>query len=100
MARMVRCGLIQAKCEWSPGKLSLADIKKKMIAKHEDLFGEAAKKKVEILGLQELFYGLYFCAEQETRWYGLTESVPNGPTVSRMQKTREEAPDSVGRSRL
>ena len=57
-----------------------------MIAKHEGLMGEAATKKVEILGLQELFCGPYFCAEQETRWYGLTESVPNGPTVSRMQK--------------
>src|SRR6185437_6500075 len=39
-----------------------------------------------ILGLQELFYGPYFCAEQQTRWYEMTERVPDGPTVARMQK--------------
>jgi len=86
MARIVRCGLIQAQCEWSPEKFSLAEIKKKMIAKHERLIAEAARKKVQILGLQELFYGPYFCAEQQTRWYELTERVPDGPTVARMQK--------------
>src|SRR2546426_2958320 len=86
MARMVRCGLIQARCEWSPEKFSLGEIKKKMIVKHERLIAEAARKKVQILGLQELFYGPYFCAEQQTRWYELTERVPAGPTVSLMQK--------------
>src|SRR5437660_10559904 len=86
MARNVRCGLIQVHCEWSPEKTSLGDIKEKMIAKHERLIADAAKKKVQILGLQELFYGPYFCAEQQTRWYELTERIPNGPTISLMQK--------------
>src|SRR5467141_4404878 len=86
MARNVRCGLIQVRCEWSPEKMSLGEIKGKMIAKHERLIAEAAKKKVQILGLQELFYGPYFCAEQQTRWYELTERVPNGPTISAMRK--------------
>src|SRR5882672_2966745 len=86
MARNVRCGLIQVHCEWSPEKTSLSDIKEKMIAKHERLIVDAAKKKVQVLGLEELFYGPYFCAEQQTRWYELTERVPNGPTVTMMQK--------------
>ena len=86
MARIVRCGVIQARCEWSPEKFSLAQIKEKMIAKHERLIADAAKRKVQILGLQELFYGPYFCAEQQTKWYELTEPVPNGPTLVRMQK--------------
>src|SRR6266704_6252481 len=86
MPRIVRCGVIQTHCEWSPEKHSLADIKEKMIAKHERLIADAAKKKVQILGLQELFYGPYFCAEQQTRWYELTERVPDGPTISLMQK--------------
>jgi N-carbamoylputrescine amidase len=30
---------------------------------------------------QELFYGPYFCAEQDIRWYELTERVPDGPTT-------------------
>ena len=86
MPRIVRCGVIQATCEWSPEKYSLADIKEKMIAKHEKMIAAAAKKDVQILGLQELFYGPYFCAEQNAKWYELTESVPGGPTLVRMQK--------------
>ena len=57
-----------------------------MIDKHVKLIAEAAKKKVQILCLQEIFYGPYFCAEQETRWYHLTERVPDGPTVTLMRK--------------
>ena len=86
MPRIVRCGVIQTHCEWSPEKHSLADIKEKMIAKHERLIADAAKKKVQILGLQELFYGPYFCAEQNNRWHELTEKIPGGPTLMRMQK--------------
>jgi len=86
MPRIVRCGLIQAHCEWSPEKHSLTQIKQKMIAKHERLIAAAAKRKVQILCLQELFYGPYFCAEQDARWYDLTEPVPGGPTLRRMQK--------------
>jgi N-carbamoylputrescine amidase len=33
-----------------------------------------------------LFYGPYFCAEQNARWYELTEKVPGGPTIQLMQK--------------
>jgi beta-ureidopropionase len=86
MARIVRCGLIQVHCEWSPEKYSIRDISKKMVEKHEKLIHEAAKKKTQILCLQELFNGPYFCAEQQARWYEMTEPVPEGPTVQRMQK--------------
>jgi N-carbamoylputrescine amidase len=86
MPRIVRCGVIQAGCEWSPEKFPLPHIKSRMLAKHEKLIAQAAKKKVQILGLQELFYGPYFCAEQHARWYDLTERVPGGPTLARMQR--------------
>jgi beta-ureidopropionase len=86
MARMVRCGLIQARCEWSPEKFSLSEIRERMIGKHERLIAQAAKRGVQVLGLEELFYGPYFPAEQQTRWYDLTEPVPNGPTCERMRK--------------
>ena len=85
MGRTVRCGVIQARCEWSAEKFTLQQIKQKMIAKHEKMIAAAAKRKVQILGLQELFYGPYFCAEQQTKWYDLTEPVPRGPTIKRMQ---------------
>ena len=89
MPRIVRCGIIQSTCEWSPEKYSLPQIKEKMVQKHERMIAMAAKKKVQILGLQELFYGPYFCAEQKIRWYELTERVPNGPTISRCKSWRE-----------
>jgi len=85
MPRIVRCGLIQARCEWSPEKFKLPEIKKRMVAKHERMIAAASRHKVQILCLQELFYGPYFCAEQHIRWYDLTEPVPSGPTLQRMQ---------------
>ena len=85
MSRIVRCGLIQATNVLGPNEPS-AKIKKAMIDKHLKLIDQAAKKKVQVLCLQEIFYGPYFCAEQNTRWYELTESVPDGPTIKLMQK--------------
>jgi N-carbamoylputrescine amidase len=85
MPRVVRCGLIQASNVLGP-EAGLPAIKKAMVAKHVKLIEQAARQKVKILCLQELFYGPYFCAEQETRWYELTERVPDGPTVKLMQK--------------
>src|SRR6202795_4551501 len=57
-----------------------------MLEKHEKLIESAAKKKTQILCLQELFNGPYFCAEQQARCEEVTEPVPDGPTVERMQK--------------
>ena len=85
MSRIVRAGLIQASNTLSPDQ-PLEKIKKAMIEKHLKLIDQAAKKKVQVLCLQELFYGPYFCAEQNPRWYDLTEPVPDGPTTKLMQK--------------
>ena len=85
MSRIVRCGLIQASNV--PGnKRSLSELKQAMIDKHLKLIAQAARQKVKVLCLQELFYGPYFCAEQDVRWYELTERVPDGPTTKLMQK--------------
>ncbi|MBZ5629895.1 MAG: acyltransferase [Acidobacteriia bacterium] len=85
MPRMVRCGLIQATNVLGADQ-PLAKIKKAMIDKHLKLIAQAAKQKVQVLCLQELFYGPYFCAEQQEKWYALTERVPDGPTIKLMQK--------------
>ena len=83
MARMVRGGLIQAVlCE--PATSSAEKIKKSMIDKHVDLIGQAAEKGAQLVCLQELFYGPYFCAEQNTRWYEMVERIPEGPTMKLM----------------
>ena len=57
-----------------------------MIAKHLRLIDEAGARGVQILCLQELFYGPYFAAEQDVRWYAFTERVPDGPAVRLMQE--------------
>jgi beta-ureidopropionase len=85
MPRVVRCALIQAS-NVKPPEDGLPAIKKAMIEKHVKLIEKAAGQKAKILCLQELFYGPYFCAEQETKWYHLTEGVPEGPTVELMRK--------------
>jgi len=85
MPRTVRCGLIQAKNVLGPAH-SMARIRQAMVEKHLKLIRQAARKRVRILCLQELFYGPYFCAEQDIRWYELAEKVPAGPTIRLMQK--------------
>ena len=57
-----------------------------MIDKHIKMLQDAAVKGVKILCLQELFYGPYFCAEQDTKWYDFTERIPEGPMVQLMAK--------------
>jgi beta-ureidopropionase len=89
MPRNVRCALIQAS-NALPTNRPLAQIRKAMIDKHLKLIEQAAKKKAQILCLQELFCGPYFCAEQNARWYELTEKVPDGPTIQLMQKVAKK----------
>ncbi len=86
MPRRVRCGLIQASCALSHEKDPLDKIKRTMIQKHERLIREAGRRRVQVLCLQELFYGPYFPAEQDTRWYPLAERVPGGRATRWAQK--------------
>jgi len=89
MARVVRGGLIQATLALS-SEQPIEKVKQAMIDKHVKMIGEAAAKGVQILSLQELFYGPYFCAEQETKWYSLVEEIPNGSTVKLMQEVAKK----------
>ncbi len=84
MPRVIRCSLIQASNAAPPDR-PLAEIKQAMIDKHLGYIESAAKAGSKIVCLQEIFYGPYFCAEQNTRWYDSTEPVPDGPTVRLMQ---------------
>jgi beta-ureidopropionase len=84
--RVVRCALVQARCEWSPEKFALDKIKHQMVKKHERMIADAAREKAQIVCLQELFYGPYFAAEQDTRWYEFTEPVPEGTAVEWAQR--------------
>ncbi|MEK6643661.1 MAG: nitrilase-related carbon-nitrogen hydrolase [Planctomycetota bacterium] len=83
MPRIVRGGLIQATLS-EPGNAPIEKIKKSMIDKHVGLIEQAAKQGAQVVCLQELFYGPYFCCEQDTKWYSLVEKIPDGPTVKLM----------------
>jgi N-carbamoylputrescine amidase len=60
-----------------------------MIARHEQLLRTAAAEGVQVIGFQELFYGPYFGAVQDQKYYEYVESVP-GPTVERFQALAAE----------
>jgi N-carbamoylputrescine amidase len=81
--RNVTVGLIQASTPFEEG-WSVDKIKQVSLDKHLPLIEEAGKKGVQILGLQEIFNGPYFCPSQDPRWYEAAEPVP-GPTTEVMQ---------------
>lgn len=84
MARIVRGALIQTKlCSDSP---DIQIIKRAMIDRAVAQIDEAASKGAQVVCLQELFYGPYFCAEQNKKWYDITERIPDGPTTRLMQE--------------
>lgn len=89
MTRIVKGALIQAALN-TPVEEPNDVIKRNMIDKHLKLIDEAAAKGAQVLCLQELFYGPYFCAEQNTRWYDLTEQIPDGDTTKLMQEVAKK----------
>jgi beta-ureidopropionase len=89
MPRIVRCSLIQAANVEGVEK-SLDAIKAAMIEKHVEMIRRAGADGAQIVCLQEIFYGPYFCAEQATRWYDFTEPVPDGPTIKLMQSLAKD----------
>jgi len=86
MSRKIVCGLIQCTNPSFGEDDSTEDIKQRAIEKHLDLIDKAAARDVKILCMQELFYGPYFCAEQNIKWYSLVEKIPEGPTIKLMQE--------------
>lgn len=89
MTDKVKIGLIQAAHD-VPGDESIEVHKEKAIAKHIRLVREAKAKRAQIICLQEVFYGPYFCAEQNPRWYDAAEEIPDGPTTKLFQGLAKE----------
>ncbi len=85
MSKIVKCGLIQATHACATSE-PLETIREANIAKHIPIIEQAAKEGVQIICMQEIFTGPYFCAEQTTRWYDSTEGIPDGPTTKLMQE--------------
>ena len=78
--RNVRAALIQAQANMS---------KQDAVDKHIKMIADAAGQGAQVVGLQEIFHGPYFCAEQDPKWYETAEP-ETGPTVSRMREVARE----------
>src|SRR5436190_1496506 len=89
MARVVKCGLIQATHACSTDE-PLETIRKANIEKHLKFLDQAGKQGVQIICMQEIFTGPYFCAEQNTKWYDMVEQIPDGPTTQIMQEVAKK----------
>jgi len=85
MPRIVKCGLLQTSLACSTAE-KIETIKQASVEKHLRFIEQAGREGVQILCLQELFAGPYFCAEQNPRWYEAAEPIPDGPTVRLMQE--------------
>lgn len=85
----IKVGLIQATNDVH-GDEPVAVHKEAAIAKHLKLIDEAAARGANIVSLQEIFYGPYFCTEQIPKWYAAAEPVPNGPTIRLMQEVAKK----------
>ncbi len=85
MARIVRGGLIQCANPVNDESQPVHVIQKAALETHISFIEEAGKAGVQILCLQEIFNGPYFCPGQAVRWYEAAESVP-GPTTAIMQE--------------
>src|SRR6187397_1453854 len=83
MPRKVLGGLIQAASPITDPAVPIDRIRQASIDVHIPLIEEAGKRGVQILGLQEVFNGPYFCPSQDPLWYDIAEPVP-GPTTDLM----------------
>lgn len=80
MARMVKGGLIQCHNPINDESVSIPEVQKAAFEAHIPFIEEAGAKGVQVLCLQEIFNGPYFCPGQDPRWYEAAEPIP-GPTV-------------------
>jgi len=89
MSPIVKCGLIQASNAIDTNE-PIERIRQANVDKHMTLIDRAGAQGVQILCMQEIFTGPYFCAEQTPRWYEATEQIPDGPTTKLMQETAKK----------
>ncbi len=83
MSQIVKCGLIQCSNPINDESRPVAEIQEAAFQKHLPFIEKAGEQGVQILCLQEIFNGPYFCCSQDPRWYAAAEPVP-GPTTERL----------------
>jgi len=60
--------------------------KDSMVERHLKHIDDAAKQGAQVICLQELFYGPYFCQVEDKKGYAYTEKIPDGPTTKLLQE--------------
>jgi N-carbamoylputrescine amidase len=85
MPRIVKAGLIQTSLACSTDE-DIETIRNAQIERTLKYIDQAGAEGVQVLCMQEIFTGPYFCAEQSTRWYDAVERIPDGPTTKLMQE--------------
>lgn len=84
MSRIIKGGLIQCANPINDESRPVAEIQAAAFEAHIPMIEEAGQKGVQMLCLQEIFNGPYFCPSQDPRWYDAAEPVP-GPTVEALK---------------
>ncbi|MBN1335023.1 MAG: acyltransferase [Deltaproteobacteria bacterium] len=84
MPRPVRVGLIQTSNPINDASAPIETVKQAALDRTIPLVETAGQAGVQILCLQELFAGPYFCPDQSTRWYEAAEPA-EGPTVEALR---------------
>src|SRR5580765_5280909 len=77
MSEIIKAALVQQ--AWSGDKESMIAVAVQHIA-------TAASAGAQVVCLQELFYGPYFCQVQDADYYSYTEQIPDGPTTELMKE--------------
>ena len=77
MSEIIKAALVQQ--AWSGDKES-------MISNAVQHIATAASAGAQVVCLQELFYGPYFCQVQDADYYSYTEQIPDGPTTELMKE--------------
>jgi N-carbamoylputrescine amidase len=89
VTRIVKGGLIQCSNPVNDESRPVKEIQAAALEKHVPFVREAGVRGVQVLCLQEIFNGPYFCPSQDKRWYDAAEPVP-GPTTEVFQPIARE----------
>ena len=85
MSRIVKCGLIQTSLAADTSE-PIEKIRDAQIERTLGYIDQAGQQGVQMICMQEIFTGPYFCAEQSTRWYDSVEKIPDGHTTKGLDK--------------
>ncbi len=80
-SQKVKVGLVQHRCTTSYAE---------NLAAAERGVRDAAGKGAQIICLQEIFTGVYFCQVEDHKYFELAEEIPGGPATQKMQALAKE----------